>query len=48
MCIRDRYSSLKAGNSRMPSFDELIRMQSRDGEWATSAGSNASGGLRCV
>ena len=39
------YSSLKAGNSRMPSFDELIRMQSRDGEWATSAGSNASGGL---
>ena len=26
------YSSLKAGNSRMPSFDELIRMQSRDGE----------------
>ena len=39
------YSSLKAGNSRMPSFDELIRMQSRDSEWATSAGSNASGGL---
>ena len=29
----------------MPSFDELIRMQSRDGEWATSSGSNASGGL---
>ena len=39
------YSSLKAGNSRMPGFDELIRMQSRDSEWATSAGSNASGGL---
>ena len=39
------YSSLKTGSSRMPSFDELIRMQTKGGEWATSAGSNASAGL---
>ena len=29
----------------MPSFDELIRMQTKGGEWATSTGSNASAGL---
>ena len=40
------YSSLKAGGSHMPSFKELIKMQSRDNEWATSANSNASGGLQ--
>lgn len=39
------YSSLKTGSSCMPSFDELIRMQTKGGEWATSAGSNASAGL---
>ena len=39
------YASLKAGSSRMPSFDELIRMQTKGGEWETSATSNASGGL---
>ncbi len=39
------YSSLKAGASRMPSFDDLIRMQSKGGEWGTSADSNASAGL---
>lgn len=39
------YSSLKTGSSRMPSFDELIRMQTKGGEWATSTGSNASAGL---
>ncbi|SDH83187.1 hypothetical protein [Bacteroides ovatus] len=39
------YNSLKAGASRMPSFDELIRMQVKGGEWNTSDGSNASAGL---
>lgn len=39
------YNSLKAGASRMPSFDELIRMQAKGGEWGTSDGSNASAGL---
>lgn len=29
----------------MPSFDELIRMQAKGGEWGTSDGSNASAGL---
>ncbi|BDW78572.1 hypothetical protein BFINE_43670 [Bacteroides finegoldii DSM 17565] len=40
------YSSLKAGVSRMPGFDELIKMQLRGNEWMTSASSNASGGLQ--
>ena len=31
------YSSLKAGVSRMPGFDELIKMQLRGNEWMTSA-----------
>ena len=40
------YSSLKAGVSRMPGFDELIKMQLRGNEWMTSASSKASGGLQ--
>ncbi len=39
------YQSLKQGATRMPSFDELIKMQMKGGEWSRSQHSNASGGL---
>lgn len=39
------YASLKLGSTRMPSFEELIKMQMKGGDWARSNGSNASAGL---
>jgi hypothetical protein len=41
----DVYRSMKFGSSFMMSFEELIRNQA-GGEWARSAGSNASAGLQ--
>ncbi|MDO4162812.1 MAG: OmpH family outer membrane protein [Bacteroides sp.] len=39
------YNALKQGSTRMPTFDELINMQSRGNEWECTAQSNASNGL---
>lgn len=39
------YNSLKQGSTRMPEFEELVKMQSKGEEWARSQNSNASAGL---